>query len=123
MTPRSCTILKQHPFRINSAILLSRQCKQSGPIVVVLDALDECSADDNEDGRALLETVADWANLPGRSKLVVTSRDIPDIRNVLVEVSYPICLTTGEMASIEDKSDMQEFFRVKFNSYALICAR
>ncbi len=31
--------------------LIVKTMQQSGPIVVVLDALDECSADDNEDGR------------------------------------------------------------------------
>ncbi len=83
-------------------------------VVVVIDALDECFTEDNEDWRALLKTVGNWADLPRTFRLVVTSRDIPDIRNTLAEISYPISLTTGKEASFEAKSDTQIFFRTKF---------
>jgi len=83
-------------------------------VVVVIDALDECFTEDNEEWRALLKTVASWANLPMSFRLVVTSRDIPDIRSALEEISYPINLTTGKEASIEAKSDTQLFFQIKF---------
>ncbi len=83
-------------------------------VVVVIDALDECFTEDNEDWRALLKTVANWADLPRTFRLVVTSRDIPDIRSALAEISYPINLTTGKEASIEAKSDTQLFFQIKF---------
>ncbi len=59
-------------------------------VVVVIDALDECLTEDNEDWRALLQTIAGWADLPQTFRLVVTSRDIPDIQNTLAEISYPI---------------------------------
>ncbi len=59
-------------------------------------------------------TVARWADLPRTFKLVVTSRDIPDIHSALAEVSYPVSLTTGTEASIEAKSDTMLFFRANF---------
>ncbi len=82
--------------------------------VVVIDALDECFTEDNEDWRALLQTIASWADLPRSFRLVVTSRNIPDIRSALAEVSHPISLTTGMEASIDAKSDTQLFFRTRF---------
>ncbi len=69
------------------------QDQQCLSFVAVIDALDECFTGKNEDWRVLLETIAGWANLPRRFRLVVTSRDIPDIRGTLAELSYPISLT------------------------------
>ncbi len=83
-------------------------------VVVVFDALDECFTEDNEHWRALLKTVAGWADLPKSFRLVITSRDIPDIRGALAEISHPISLTTGKDASTDAKSDTQLFFGEKF---------
>ncbi len=83
-------------------------------VVVVIDALDECFTEKNEDWRVLLQTIAGWTNLPWSFRLVVTSRDIPDIRSVLAKVSYPISITTGNETSIEAKSDIRLFFQRKF---------
>ncbi len=72
------------------------QDQQFLSVVIVLDALDECFTEDNEDGRELLQTVAGWSDLPRTFRLMVTSRDIPDIRSSLAEVSHPVSLTTGK---------------------------
>ncbi len=83
-------------------------------VVVIIDALDECFTDDNEHWRALLRTVAACADLLPTFSLVVTSRDIAEIRSALAKVSYSLRLSTGNEASVEDKSDTQIFFRAKF---------
>ena len=43
-------------------------------------------------------------------KLIVTSRDLPDIRETLCDVSYAIGLTTGEDVLEESKADVQRYF-------------
>ncbi len=90
------------------------RAQQCLSIVVVLDALDECFTDDNEDWRTLLETVAGWANLNDRFKIVVTSCDTPDIRSALEKVGHPISLMTGKQASTEAMADIRLFFQIKF---------
>ncbi len=99
--------------RFRDLVVRAMQDQQCLSVVLVIDALDECFTD-NEDWRALLQTIASWADLPRTFRLVVTSRDIPDIRRILVDVCYPISLTTGREASIDAKSDTQIFFRTKF---------
>ncbi len=84
-------------------IVNAMQDQQFLSIVVVLDALDEYFTEDDEHWRELLQSVAGWADLPQSFRLVVTSRDIPDIRSALTEVSHHISLTTGKDASIEAK--------------------
>ncbi len=84
-------------------------------VVTVLDALDEWFTDDNEDWRALIQTVAGWVDLPRTFRLLVTSRDIPEIRRVLAKVGHhSISLTTGKGVSTEAKADTRVFFRAKF---------
>ncbi len=100
--------------RFHDLVVKAMEDQQCLSVVVVIDALDECYIEDNEDWRWLLQTVASWADLPWAFRLVVTSRDIPDIRSILAEVSHPISLTTGKEASIDAKTDTQLFFRTKF---------
>ncbi len=47
-------------------------------------------------------------------KLIVTSRDLHDIRTMLGEVSHHVVLTTGDGVSEESKSDIGRFFTKKF---------
>ncbi len=108
----SQTASVEHQFR--DLIAGALQDQQFLSVVVVLDALDECFTEDNEDWKELLQSIAGWADLPGTFRLVVTSRDIPDIHTALVKVSSPVSLTTGKEASAEAKSDTQVFFRMKF---------
>ncbi len=104
----------QDEFR--DLIVNALQDQQSLSVFFVIDALDEYFTENNDSGdwRSLLRTVAGWANLPRSIRFVVTSRDIPDIRNTLAKVSYSISLTTGKEASIEAKSDTHLFFQRKF---------
>ncbi len=96
-------------------IVNTMQDQQFLSIVIILDALDEYITKDNKHWRRLLRTVAHCADLPHMFRLVVTSRDIREIRSsTLAEVSYHIGLTTGKEVSPEAKSDMRAFFRAKF---------
>lgn len=107
----------QLPFRNLVIDVLHQQ--QYLSVVAVIDALDECFTDDSEQWSAFLQTFAGWSDLPRSFKLVVTSRDIPDIRNTLEKVSHPICLTTGNEASVEVRHDVQTFLRRKLASKQL----
>jgi len=100
--------------RFHDLVVKAMEDQQCLSVVVVIDALDECFTEDNEDWRALLQTIASWADLPRTFRLVVTSRDIPDIRSTFVDISYPISLATGKEASFDTKSDTQLFFRTEF---------
>ncbi len=99
--------------QFHDLIVKTMQDQQCLSVVIIIDALDECFTEDNEHWRAFLQTVAGWADQPWAYRLVVTSRDIPDIRSALAGASYLMSLTTGKAASSEAKSDTQLLFRTK----------
>ncbi len=51
--------------QFRDVIVKAMRDQQFLSVVVVLDGLDEFLTDDDEHWRALLDTVASWANLPG----------------------------------------------------------
>ncbi|KLO05135.1 WD40 repeat-like protein, partial [Schizopora paradoxa] len=91
--------------------------QQCLPVVAVIDALDECSTEDHEQWRKFLQAVSGCADFPRAFKLVVTSRDLPDIREALLEVSQHILLPTGSNTTIEANSDIEKVFRSKLRDF------
>ncbi|KLO07241.1 hypothetical protein SCHPADRAFT_657824 [Schizopora paradoxa] len=82
------------------------------PVVAVIDALDECFTEDKDHWRTLLQIIASFANLFRSLKLVVTSRDLPDIRRALSKIrSHSIRLKTGKEIPPEATLDLEKFFR------------
>ncbi|KLO04396.1 WD40 repeat-like protein, partial [Schizopora paradoxa] len=69
--------------------------------------------DDNEEWSALLDAITNSTEFPQTFKLVVTSRDFPDIRSALSGISHELAISTGTDASAESKSDIEVFFRSK----------
>ena len=60
-----------------------------GPIVIVLDALDECGT--AETRRGLLRTLSEgFARLPGMYRLLIASRDEPDINAALSRLNVDV---------------------------------
>ncbi|KLO14925.1 WD40 repeat-like protein [Schizopora paradoxa] len=86
------------------------------PPVLVIDALDECTAEKDADWSDLLETLVEWNTLPPNFKLLVTSRDESDIRERLRKVSVPIAVETGNDVSEESTSDIRHFFQTRFKA-------
>ncbi len=82
--------------------------------VIIIDALDECHSVNGNSWQSLLKSLTCWSKLAGVFKLVVTSRDLPDIRKALGEVSHHIDLTTGDDVSEDSKRDVGVFFTKKF---------
>jgi hypothetical protein len=59
----------------------------TSPIIIVIDALDECDMEDGHEGGQLLSLLADVARrLPHTIKLLVTSREEPTIKNTFEEM-------------------------------------
>ncbi|KLO08972.1 hypothetical protein SCHPADRAFT_585405 [Schizopora paradoxa] len=90
---------------------------QQCPVVVVIDALDECVTDLENDKtiKKFLCTVADCATLSSSFKIVVASRDLAEIHQAF-ELSQAsqvqvIRLSTGIEASADAISDMEVYFR------------
>lgn len=73
--PVQFQLLLQEPL----ALLASRY--DLGPIIIVLDALDECGTPDTR--RNLIDTLSGGTKLPGMFRLLISSRDEPDIRIAL----------------------------------------
>ncbi len=82
--------------------------------VIIIDALDECDSATITDWKSLLTSLNRWSMLPRKFKLIVTSRDLHDIRTMLGEVSYHVVLATGDGASEDSNSDIRIFLTKKF---------
>ncbi|KLO08314.1 WD40 repeat-like protein [Schizopora paradoxa] len=83
------------------------------PVVAVIDALDECFMEDNAQWKELLDTVCSSKEFPQSFKLVVTSRNLYDIRGALSDVSYQIVLPIGTETLVQTQSDIEIFLRSK----------
>jgi hypothetical protein len=86
-------------------------------LVVVMDALDECSSDDKQ-WTSFLRSLRRWSHLPKAFKLLITSRDYPDIRNTLMDISQHVQLSTGHDVNSTTSSDLQHFFTARFADIA-----
>ena len=90
----------------------------STPIVVVIDALDECGLDDSQSAqrRILLDTLTRWSLLPQSFKLVVTSRNerLPNLFRDQ-RVCRRIVLETGDSVNFETHEDIRIFFEKSFD--------
>ena len=83
------------------------------PLVIVVDALDECNSSDSTSAPRdiLLQTVRRWSQLPKQFKLIVTSRPESDIVSCLEGVSQHIVLQTGDQVTSQTSQDIQHFFK------------
>ena len=87
----------------------------SGPMIIVLDALDECGTP--EARKKLLDALStSLAKLPGMFQLLIASRDEPDIRVALSRPGVVICdvLINNKTTT----SDISLFFRQRLSSHA-----
>jgi hypothetical protein len=69
--------------------------KLLGPVVLVIDALDEAGTPQSR--KEMLEAVAvEFSNLPGSIKIVITSRNQRDIRDSLGKCSKEMCIEDAD---------------------------
>jgi len=83
--------------------------------VIILDALDECSIQNKDHRRALLNTIKNWLQVPFNVKLFVTSCNDSDIFCVMSSIEQAVQqqkLLTGKVAITDEKtiSDIHVFF-------------
>jgi NACHT domain len=90
--------------------------------VVVIDALDECGGLEGQNSthrRQLIETLRNWSRLPGKFKLVVTSRGENDIERLFSATSHhPIEISAGQTVNARSSSDIRIFLTERFRQIA-----
>lgn len=89
-----------------------------GPIVLILDALDECGT--VNDRQSLLDLLAtESAHLPPFVRMIITSRAEFDIRCALGGLPH-ILMQELELTSSDNMKDISTFFRIKLSK---ICSK
>jgi len=99
------------PFQFMKLVIepLSTLPKAEAPIILILDALDECGSP--EDRRSLLTLLAaESIHLPPFVRVVVTSRTEFDIRRALEDRSH-VLIQEMELASEDNSNDILTFLR------------
>ncbi|KIM25798.1 hypothetical protein M408DRAFT_73853, partial [Serendipita vermifera MAFF 305830] len=85
------------------------------PVLVVVDALDECGGLENWHSahrRGLMRTLKAWSNLPSRFKLVVTSRAEHDIEELFsTTIHQPLEIFAGQKVNSESTEDIRAFIK------------
>ena len=79
------------------------------PLLVVVDALDECDSYEK-----LFPSLTLWSCLSKSLKLLITSRCYSDIQSLLGSVSVHCNLHTGHEMSTQTSDDLQKYFLARF---------
>ena len=80
------------------------------PLVVVVDALDECDSYDK-----LLTSLVAWSQLSKSLKLLITSRQHHKIQSRLRSVCVHHNLSTGHAVSTQTSDDLEKYFVARFS--------
>ena len=80
------------------------------PLLVVIDALDECDSYEK-----LLSSFAAWSHLPKSLKLLITSRRYGDIQTSLGSISVYCDIHTGDQISTQTSNDLEKYFVARFS--------
>jgi len=113
------TTIKLHFDSLIEQVLWQNHEKLSTvPLVVVIDALDECGLDTSHtpQRRVLLESLNRWSRLPRSCKLVVTSRNerVPKSFHDS-QLCTQVVLETGDSVGFETTNDIRLFFTKAFD--------
>jgi len=85
--------------------------------IIVIDGLDECGGLDgprSKHRRNLVRTLKNWSRLPGKFKLIVTSRDESDIEELFLKTDHHYIDILAEKSS----EDIQNFFAEQLRQIA-----
>ncbi|KIM25799.1 hypothetical protein M408DRAFT_33532, partial [Serendipita vermifera MAFF 305830] len=99
---------------IHLPLMATEQASETVAIVVI-DALDECGGLDgwkSDHRMGLIRTFKSWSSLPGRFKLVVTSRAEHDIEQLFAITTHqPLEMFAGQRVNSESTEDIRSFIR------------
>lgn len=103
------TIFEKNATRIFEYLLIEPtiDITPASPIVIVIDALDECSWRGDNELCAILQRMKD--QIPSWMKFVLTSRDEADVRRYLSSIALPYNLSEAET-----NEDLREYFHRQF---------
>jgi len=91
--------------------------------VIVVDALDECGGLDgqhSDERKALMRTLSSWSRLPGRFKLIVTSRVETDIEQLFSRTSHhPLEICAGRDVTPQSSNDIRLFLEDELRQIAV----
>jgi NACHT domain len=111
--PATVEVNKLFRLLIEEPIVASEEILPKRLPIVVIDALDECGGLDGQHSevrRSLMRTLGSWSGLPGRFKLIVTSRDESDIARVFSKTKHhPIEISAGQMVQVQSLRDIRTF--------------
>lgn len=104
-------LFEKNASRIFEYLLIegTQDIKVDKPVVIIIDALDECSWRGNNEICSLLQRMR--GSIPSWMKFVLTSRDESEIRRTLYPISLTYNLTVGET-----DEDLREFYHKQFPS-------
>ncbi|EIN04856.1 hypothetical protein PUNSTDRAFT_37485, partial [Punctularia strigosozonata HHB-11173 SS5] len=118
--------------QFESLVLLpTQQITLSGPIVIVIDALDESGTSGSEDRRSLLSVLANrTVSLPRNLRIIVTARPEDDIHTRLVNRPHIRCKSMGRELYESTRIDIYRYIRSTlqdlrddFDDYESLCWR
>jgi hypothetical protein len=97
-------------------------------LIIVVDALDECGGVDgrhSDHRKAFMRTLRSWSSLPGRFKLVVSSRAESDIERLFSTTAhYPLEISAGQKVDSLSSMDIRKFLKHELqqiaNQYSLL---
>ncbi|KAJ7723497.1 hypothetical protein DFH07DRAFT_759459, partial [Mycena maculata] len=96
----------------------AHELREGNPLIIVLDALDECGGLGKfrrQDRDAVLAIIQRWSTFSPLLRLVVTSRDETSIAEVLDPISTPLAL---KLDSQQATRDIEEFLNAEFKRIA-----
>jgi len=103
---------------IRDPLLLSGEIPNGRLPVIVIDALDECGGlegQNSEHRESLLDTLRNWAHLPLKFKLIVTSRGENDLERVFSEINHTLIhISAGQTVDSQSSEDIRVFLTTKF---------
>ncbi len=103
------SIFEKNSTRIFEYLLIEpmMDIRPSSPVVIIIDALDECSWRGDNEICALLQRMR--TRIPSWMKFVLTSRDEADIRRYLSLIAVPYTLSP-----LETEKDIREYYHQQF---------
>lgn len=107
------TIFEKNAMRIFEYLLVEpmMDIRPSSPVVIIIDALDECSWRGDNEICALLQRMR--TRIPSWMKFVLTSRDEADIRRYLSLIAVQYTLSTTDT-----EEDLREYYHRQFPNAA-----